>query len=422
VLSFLHQIITNADREVLMLPDTAKLIQKIEPGHLEQVVSVLLGKKEIKLTGWKATPIYGGLDKNNALIRCQGVARSGAQNLPWSLVIKIISRVPDNDDPRGYQYWQREALFYRSGLADRLPGNLSAPRCYAVDEDADQTTWIWMEDARDDFAAAWPFELHGRVAYQLGLFNGAYLAGTPFPSEDWLAQNFLRNYVERASPMIDFIRTHPHHKLVRSLYGKNLPLILACWQVRGDLLDVLERMPQTFCHQDAFKRNLFYQHDRLIAIDWGFCGNAPAGCELVPLVAVALSFGDIPFDQARTFERLCLDSYQKGLADAGAHVPARSVRRCYVLGVLLRYVFGGNIGDVLPALLDEERHTWMEKGYGQTVEEISKTSQAESNYYLSIFLRALALMGIKPLLKIIACTLWYSLPGRQPAPPDSKTP
>jgi hypothetical protein len=402
-------------QEAKMIIDAETRIEQIDVARLGQVVSRILENDAIHMVEWSAKPIHGGLDKNNALIRCQGQVAAGGQNLPWSLVIKVISRVPENDDPAGYQYWKREALVYQSGLARHLPGNLSAPHCYAVDEKLDDSIWIWMEDIHNDPKGNWSPEFYEQVAYQLGLFNGAFLAGTPLPAEDWLAHNFLRNYVERAAPMITFIRSHPQHELVRSLYGSNLPLILAIWQVRGDLLDILERMPRVFCHQDAFKRNLFYNQGKLIAIDWGFCGNAPAGSELVPLVAIALSFGDIPAGKTRAFEQLCLASYQRGLEAAGAHISTGSIRRCYVLGILLRYIFGANLGDVLPALLDEERHTWLEQGFGIPVEETSKTSQAESSYYFSIFLQALRLMGIKPLLKVIGYGLWFSLPGKKPA-------
>jgi hypothetical protein len=404
------------------MEDNETRIRQIDPARLAEVVSLLLGKKTILMTDWTAKPIHGGLDKNNALIRCQGNVADGGQSLPWSLVIKITCKVPENDDPKEYQYWKREALVYQSDLTWRLPGNLRAPRCLAVEEQSDDSIWIWMEDIRDDHGENWPFETYGQAAYQLGRFNGAFLAGTAMPGEAWLAHNFLRNYVERASPSIAFIRKNPTHKLVRSLYGNNLPLILALWQVRGELLDILERSPQVFCHQDAFKRNLFFQQDKLIAIDWGFCGNAPAGAELVPLVAVALSFKEIPAGTIREFEQLCLDSYQKGLSEAGANISKKSVRRNYMLTILLRYIFGGNIGDILPALLDENRHTWLEQGIGQSLEETANTSQEESNYYLSIFLKSLRLMGIRALLKVISYAIWFSMPGIKKGQPSKQEP
>lgn len=393
------------------MEDTETRIRQINPARLAEVVSLLLEKESIQLGDWTASPIHGGLDKNNALIRCKGHVTEAGQNLPWSLVIKITCKVPENDDPTGYQYWKREALVYQTDLSRRLPGQVSTPRCLAVDEQSNDSIWIWMEDITDDYGETWPLETYEQAAYQLGLFNGAFLAGKALPDEHWLAHNFLRSYVERAAPTIAFIRKNPAHKLVRSLYGKNLPLILALWQVRGELLDSLERDPQAFCHQDAFKRNLFFQKGKLIAIDWGFCGNAPAGAELVPMVAVVLAFKGISSVRIREFEKLCLDFYQKGLDEAGAKISKKTVRRNFMLTILLRYVFGGNIGDILPALLDENRHAWLEQGIGQSLEETANTSEEESNYYLSIFVQSLRLMGFKALLKVFGYAIRYSLGG-----------
>jgi len=386
-------------------------IRQIDPTRLEEVVRELFGKKTIRVADWAAEPIHGGLDRNNCLIRCRGHAKDGEQSLPWSLVIKITGKVANNDDPAGYQYWKREALVYQTELRDRLPPDLSAPRCLGVDEHGDDTVWIWMEDIRDDLEGNWQMEAYGQAAHQLGRFNGAFLAGKPLPSEPWLAKKFLRNYVERAAPMIAFIRNNPQHELVKSLYGSNLPLILAMWEIRADLLDILEGMPQVFCHQDAFRRNLFLQQGRLMAIDWGFCGNAPAGSELVPLIVVALSLNEIPYSRSREFEQLCLDSYVKGLREAGAQVSARSVRRSFVLSILLRYVFGGNIGDILPALLDENRRTWLAENIGQPIEKTSTTSAEESGYFVTVFVRSLQLMGLRLLVKVIGYAIWFRLGG-----------
>jgi hypothetical protein len=386
-------------------------IRQIDPTRLEAAVAKLVGKETVRMAEWTAMPIHGGLDRNNCLIRCQGHILDGGKRLPWSLVIKITVRVADNDDPAGYQYWKREALVYQTLLSDRLPEDLSAPRCLGVDEAGTDTVWIWMEDLLDDHGGTWGLEAFGQAAHQLGRFNGAFLAGRPLPAETWLAKKFLHNYVERAAPMIAFIRNNPQHELVRSLYGSNLPLILAMWEIRGDLLDILEGMPQVFCHQDAFRRNLFLQQGRLMAIDWGFCGNAPAGSELVPLIVVALSLNEIPYSRSKEFEQLCLDSYMKGLREAGAQVSARSVRRSFVLSILLRYVFGGNIGDILPALLDENRRTWLAENIGEPIEKTSTTSAEESGYFVSVFVRSLQLMGLRLLLKVIGYAIRYSLAG-----------
>jgi hypothetical protein len=209
--------------------------------------------------------------------------------------------------------------------------------------------------------------------------------------------------------MIAFTRENPNPPLVKSLYANNLPFILAFWEIRNSLLDFLKRTPQVFSHQDAFKRNLFFQQGKLTAIDWSYCGIAPAGSDLVPLVAVSLGFGSIPGDKIFELDHICFDAYMEGLHEAGARISARAVRRCYTLILLFRYIIGGNVGETLPALLDEKRHDWLETGFDQSIEKVSKTEESMERYYLSVFAEALKLMGFVPLIKILYYSAVFSL-------------
>src|SRR5919202_2410247 len=66
--------------------------------------------------------------------------------------------------------------------------------------------------------------------------------------------------------------------------------LLGLWGDRHMLLDAIERLPQTFCHHDAFRRNLLASEgDRTVAIDWEFAGPGAVGEDLGPLVAGSLA-------------------------------------------------------------------------------------------------------------------------------------
>jgi thiamine kinase-like enzyme len=74
------------------------------------------------------------------------------------------------------------------------------------------------------------------------------------------------------------------------------------WEDRFVLLDVLERLPQTFCHLDAWRRNLYAspqvegQH-QLIAIDWAYPGLGTIATAIGDLFAASFSlFGVEPCD------------------------------------------------------------------------------------------------------------------------------
>jgi hypothetical protein len=135
-------------------------------------------------------------------------------------------------------------------------------------------------------------------------------------------------------------------------------LLLEAWGRRGDFIGALERLPQTFCHQDAFASNLFWRrgptgHGQLVAIDWSFAGIAAVGEELAPLVEMAaLATGMGPADYAR-FHSECLEGYLAGLADAGWTADPQLVLFSSLTAGLYRYLFGATFGELRTLLRDE---------------------------------------------------------------------
>ncbi len=387
------------------------ITRQIDPAFLQEIVCKVLGRQDITLLDWRCEPLLGGFELGNSIIRCQGTARSATELLPWSLVIKVSAHGNDNDDPQGVRYWRREANAYQSGFFQRMPTFVTAPRYFAVVEQASGEIWVWMEDVQDDYANDWPMQHYDAVAYQLGRYNGSFLTNAPLPDEGWITHNFLRDYVEHAAPMVEFIRGHLDHPVVKKMYGGNLPLILGLWDTRHELIQILDHMPHTFCHQDAFKKNLFWRNGQLVAIDWGYAGIAPLGAELVPLVAVSLGLGKQPENAITQLDRICFSAYLRGLADAGVNVSKLSVRRCYALTILLRYIIGGNIGEVLPALLDESLREHVEQAFNESPEDSAEIQKDIERYYQAEFMEALKLMGVKALIWVALNTLrnWWWL-------------
>ena len=58
------------------------------------------------------------------------------------------------------------------------------------------------------------------------------------------------------------------------------------WDERERFLTALDRLPRTFCHHDAFRRNLLHragpEGEELVAVDWAYAGHGAVGEELVP--------------------------------------------------------------------------------------------------------------------------------------------
>lgn len=379
--------------------------QEIDRGYLTDLVQKALDRPGLQVTSWKAQPIHGGLEWDSAVFRVQGEAGDGGETIPWSLILKAVKPADKARDPAGIWYWKREALAYQSGLLHHLPGgNVTAPTCYAVEERPDGSLRLWLEDVKDDIGSPWPVEQYAVVAHHLGQFNGAYLTGQAFPSEPWVTRNWLRMYVEHAAEMVEFIHRNPNHPIVMHIFpGNTLAQMLAVWDEHNQILDMLENLPQVFCHQDAFRRNLFARKGKTIAIDWGYMGMAPVGAELVALVAGSIGFFEVPVDRVDELDRICFENYLQGLRDAGWEGDLKLVRAGYVVSLLLRYPIGGSIGEMLPKFLDQASRAKVESAFSdKSASEIEQTDPALAAYYQARIPEALKLMGMKRLIPILS--------------------
>ncbi len=369
--------------------------------RLTPLVQAALNDPSALVIDFQCRSMYS-FQSNTCVYIYNGCADSNKGKRDWSLVLKVIKEIPGSDDPNGIWYWKREALAYQTGLLDELPGNIRGPRLYASEEHADGQIWLWMETIEDQFGT-WPLEYFGEAARILGRFNGAYLAGTcPLPQQAWIPRNWLRQYVENAASMIEFIRENPRHPVVLQVTGGGLrEILLALWDERHRLLDRLEAMPQALIHQDAFRGNLFAQPGELVAIDWAYMGLAPAGAELVPLVSMAMGKDGLPLNQVKALDKIAFHGYIHGLREAGWRGSVKEVRLAYCLTLWLRYAIGGEAGEVLPVLLDQEHSQAREEKSGLTNDEWVKSAQDASGYYGSILIEGALRMGIGYIIRIV---------------------
>jgi hypothetical protein len=383
--------------------ETKSLELEIDRLTLTDLIAKALDRPALQITDWKAHQLHGGMEWDSAVFRFQGQASDNGDTLPWSLVLKAVKPADTASEPDGVRYWKREVLAYQSAFLHHLPGgNVSAPNSYGIQERPDGSIWLWMEDVKDDVASPWSIEQYAVAARHFGQFNGAYLAGRELPDASWVTHHWLRQYVENAAPMVEFIRTNPGHPMIMNLYpGDALAQILAIWDEHKAILDILEDLPQVFCHQDAFKGNLFARQGKTIAIDWGYSGIAPIGAELVALVPGSIGMFAIPVDKIGELDRSCFESYLQGLREAGWPGDPKLVRMGYTITCLLRYPIGASVGDALPRLLDQENRSKLEDTFDKSADELEKTDPALVAYYQKLIPEAMKLLGVKRLASLL---------------------
>ncbi len=344
------------------------------------------------------TPVSGGI------YRLSGRARTHDGVRPWSLILKIARspaggnwpdgrRVPAGwgADPAHTQYWQREALAYRSGLLDDLPGDLVAPHCFGVDERGEDTIWLWLEAVHETERRPWPLARYGLAARHLGQFNGAYLAGRPIPTQLWLNRGFLRAWsAETANvALIEQADTWTHPFVRRAFPKPVAERLLRLYAEREDFLAALDRQPQTLCHLDAFPGNLLARRvaagrEQTVALDWAFVGIGAVGEEVGQFIACSLHLGEIPMAEAAQLRAVVLDGYREGICEAGWSGSLVELERAIYRGAAvaagLRWAFIA-ANSAVRATRDDRARAMLERNTGRPFAE-GMTERAHLVYFL----------------------------------------
>jgi hypothetical protein len=362
--------------------------------RLREVVRAALGEPEALLGGWDAAPVQAAAQ--HPLYMLTGAARVGAAEQSWRVVLKVFKPASHPQDPSHIFYREREMLLYRSGLLNDLPAGLRAPRCYGCDEWEDGTGWLWLEHVQEDGERVWPLARWILAARHLGQFNGAYLAGRPLPQAPWLGGRRLRCWVEAHAERVARIAAAPLDPDVRRFWPQPVvDGILRLWEERDVICTALERLPQTFCHGDAIRRNLLSRRgtdgsEETVGIDWEGAGHMAVGEEIGQTVSVAGAFFDVDPADLPALDEALFAEYLAGLRDAGWRGEERQVRFAHAAAAALRNAFNA-VGATVP---DEAGRgpIHFHQGRGRTWEELAEARAAVRPFLLDRAQEARGLM------------------------------
>lgn len=357
------------------MEDQNNRIAAIDAPILTPLVRRALRRDAAEVTTWAADRIYGGLGFAAAIYRVSGDAQDAGERVPWSLILKITPRPEGRDDPSDARYWKREALVYRSGFLEGLRGGLASPRCYDVIERADEV-WLWLEEIQDAHGGLWPLERYSAAARHLGHFNGERAAREPPPeARSWLSRGWLRAWVGSRAPIMARLDELLRHPAAARFYPPDVARAYRrLWDEQERFLDALDGLPQTLCHRDAFRRNLFArggdpEPGQTVAIDWADAGVGAIGEDLAPLVIAGVLFHEIDLVDLPRLDRMAFAGYLSGLRDAGRSDHPKLARLGFTASAAMRYGLGSL--QMLPILQDERQLAYVERALGRRIGEIA---------------------------------------------------
>jgi hypothetical protein len=328
-------------------------------------VSAATGDTASRIADWTSRHLPGGKGEGLGVWRITGEAIVNGAAVPFTVILKGW---PSNSAGGAAEDWNwapREAHAYASGDLDALPGEIHAPRCLGEVTRPDGSIWVWLSPMSEGALETWDISHFALVARHLGAFNGFYLTQAPLPTLPWLSRQWTRQWVEAAGDAMRDLANLTGSKIVDSLFPEPAKRDLQrLWAERGAWLQTIEALPHTFCHLDAFRRNVFLRPSvagdvEIGLIDWGFAGTAAVGEEIGPLVAASLYFAEAQGIDARALDAAVFESYMHGLRDAGWNGDEALVRAGYTGSVALRYLIG-TTRILLPLILDEATHPRLE--------------------------------------------------------------
>jgi hypothetical protein len=225
--------------------------------------------------------------------------------------------ITSSTDPAHWSYWRREAEVYSDvRFRSSLTGTgLDLP--VAEVEEGSGSVSLWLEDVAGLAGTDFVLEDHVAAATALGRWQGGPVGTVP----GWSSQRFLRDY--STSRPVDL-------NLVDDDHAWDQPLIRAAWPGdlragwerllahREHLLTVMEQLPRTLCHLDAWVSNAIRRPSGdVVLLDWAFAGDGAVGEDLGNYLPDAVFDLFWPAERLAELEALCFPAYVTGLREAG---------------------------------------------------------------------------------------------------------
>jgi hypothetical protein len=259
----------------------------------------------------------------------------------------LLSRLPDAARAEfvAYYPWHYELDIQQAGIGAVLPDGLRTPALHHVTRPDDSHMGLWweyIEQRRGDWTLA-DYRLAARLLGRLAARrqDGAAV-NDALPAIAREPGSALRFYTELRvlSGLLPALRDgrlwkHPVlREALRQAGDPELPAdMLALGERLPELLDLLDKLPQTYAHGDASPQNLLLpagEPGTIAAIDWGFGTLLPVGFDLGQLLVGLAHATDSDLSLLPAIDAEIFPAYLDGLAREGCHADPAAVRAGYL--------------------------------------------------------------------------------------------
>jgi hypothetical protein len=189
-------------------------------------------------------------------------------------------------------------------------------------------------------------------------------------------EGWLNRYQESNQDLTVLIQKEHfwEHPLLRPAFPQRITEdICKLWDHHDSLLATLKRLPQTFCHMDAYRPNLIIRQNAqgkegMVAIDWVFAGIGAVGEEIANLLAASLIWFEYDSADARSLDETIFTSYLQGLRQAGWNGDERLARLGFASACALRW---GLVGMWWLLSIDpSDKQALLEKKWGRPISDL----------------------------------------------------
>ncbi len=361
-----------------MHPTAEAIIAEIDPSDFESVARSVTGDSSASVTGeprWTEIDETHGDLRTLAILRVEGEALVGGEQVRWSSVQKLIDTTADGGpgNAGGWVDPAREETVYERGLFKDDGSKFRPAACYLITQPRPGMKMFWLEDLTEADRAPFSVEQLHRIIRDLGEFNGFHASrGTDERIETSTDSYLLRWNGSNHARGIDWTAEHADHPILKRLLGTT-PM-----DTVRDLCEALSRLNERslklrhgLSFGDSNIGNLFRLGEETVAVDWATVTMDPIGVDAGCLVGSAIARGR-GGNAVMEAEKELFSSYVAGLRSGGWTGEEAHVRQAFFGqfgSYLINPVSGAHI--VLRDTPEARRwHPWMEKRYETPFDEI----------------------------------------------------